>query len=62
MELQGRQDLCGVELHSERRDAAAAAVHPRTHTLEEHRPGAADQVHQSILRTEGLGEETPWTQ
>lgn len=50
VELQGRQDLGGVQLHSQRRHVEAPAIALGVHALQEHRPGPADQVDQSILQ------------
>lgn len=50
VELQGRQDLCRLQLHSERRHVKTSTVYLCTHTLQEHRPGSADQIHQSVLQ------------
>lgn len=50
MELQGRQDLGGLQLDSERRHVEGPAVTLGMHTLQEHWPGPADQVDESILQ------------
>lgn len=49
VELQGRQDLRGVQLNSERRDVKTSGVALGDHTLQEHGPRSTDQVHQSVL-------------
>lgn len=50
MELQGRQDLGGVELHSQGRHVESPALALGVHALQEHGPGPADQVDQSVLQ------------
>lgn len=49
VQLQGGQDLRGVQLNSERRDVKTSGVALGDHTLQEHGPGSTDQVHQSVL-------------
>ena len=49
VELQGRQDLRGAQLDPQRRHVEAPSVNLGAHTLQEHRPGSTDQVHQGVL-------------
>lgn len=58
MELQGRQDLRGAQLDSERRHVEAPAVALCVDALQEHWPGSTDQVHQSVLQRAATVTET----
>lgn len=50
VELQRCQDVCGVQLHSERWDVHAPRVAPGADALEEDGPGPADQVQEGVLQ------------
>lgn len=58
VELQGRQDLCGLQLRPECWNIKASSIALCMDTLQEHGPGSTDQVHQSVLRDDGGGGET----
>ena len=53
VELQGGQDLCGPQLHSESWNVETSGVGLCVDAVQEHGPGSTDQVHQGVLRCVG---------
>lgn len=49
VELQGREDLRGLQLHPQPRDIKTSGIGLRVDALQEDGPGSADQVHQGVL-------------